>query len=203
VIGVLLALSGCTAAQSDAGVPEARAWKFNASTYTFFLPDAENYANPNFVADRGRLHLEARYNNEALRTGSFWVGVNLGAGERVRLEVTPMIGGVFGELNGVAPGYNASITFDKLDLTTSGELVVDVKDRSGSFFYTWSELGYSPSEWFRGGVVVERTKAYRSSFDIQRGVFAGVTVRRVNVTTYVFNVATRDATTVLAVSVDF
>ena len=50
------------------------------------------------------LHLETRYNNEDLRTGSLWVGYNFAWGEKWQFEVTPMIGGVFGRTNGIAPG---------------------------------------------------------------------------------------------------
>ena len=42
-------------------------WSFSFSAYTYLLPDSENYANPNFTADHGGLHLEARYNYEALK----------------------------------------------------------------------------------------------------------------------------------------
>jgi hypothetical protein len=45
-----------------------------------------------------------------------------------------------------------------------------------SFLYTWSELGLTPVDWCRFGLVVQRSKAYETEFDIQRGFFAGVGV---------------------------
>ena len=45
-----------------------KAWSFSASAYTYILPDSGNYGQPTFTADRGWLHLEARYNYEALDT---------------------------------------------------------------------------------------------------------------------------------------
>ena len=58
--------------------PEAddKAWSFSASAYTYVVPDDSNYVQPTFTADRGWLHLEARYNYEALDTGSAWIGYN-------------------------------------------------------------------------------------------------------------------------------
>ena len=53
---------------------------------------------PTFTADRDWLHLEARYNYEALDTGSAWVGYNFSGGETLAWEFTPMIGGVFGDM---------------------------------------------------------------------------------------------------------
>ena len=57
-------------------------WSFAASAYTYFLPEADDYVQPTLTADRGRLHLEARYNYESMKTGSAWVGVTFGGGSR-------------------------------------------------------------------------------------------------------------------------
>lgn len=70
----------------------------------YLVPHGQSYASPTFAADHGALHLEARYNYEALRTGSLWAGYNLSVGGKLVLDATPMIGGVFGNVNGVAPG---------------------------------------------------------------------------------------------------
>jgi len=40
------------------------------------------------------MHLEARYDYEALETGSAWVGYKLSGGERIAWDFIPMIGGV-------------------------------------------------------------------------------------------------------------
>ena len=86
-----------------------KAWSFSASAYTYFVPDDREYVQPTFTADRDWLHLEARYNYEALDTGSVWVGYNFSGGEKLAWEFTPMLGGVFGDTNGIAPGYKGSL----------------------------------------------------------------------------------------------
>src|SRR6185436_20186574 len=78
--------------------PDDNAWSFSASAYTYLVPDSGNYAQPTFTAARGWLHLEARYNYEALDTGSAWVGYNFGGGDTLAWELTPMVGGVFGDI---------------------------------------------------------------------------------------------------------
>jgi hypothetical protein len=47
-----------------------------------------------------------------------------------------MIGGIFRNTTGVAPGYQASLTYKKIALSSSGECGFDTKDRNGSFFYS-------------------------------------------------------------------
>jgi hypothetical protein len=51
-------------------------WECSLSISTYLAQHARDYANPNFTADRDWLHLEARYNYEALKTGSLWLGYN-------------------------------------------------------------------------------------------------------------------------------
>jgi len=114
-----------------------------------------------------------------------------------------MIGGVFGKTNGVAPGYVASLTYRRLTLDTQGEYLFDGSDRASSFFYTWSELSYSPVDWFRAGVVVQRTKAYQTPLDTQRGVLAGFSFKSADLSCYIFNFGWTDPTVVLSVGIRF
>ena len=65
-------------------------WEFSASAYTYFVPDSDesdDYVQPTFTADRGWLHLEARYNYEALDTGSAWLGFNFAGGKNGRVDL--------------------------------------------------------------------------------------------------------------------
>ena len=98
-----------------------------------------------------------------------------------------MLGGVFGNTRGIAPGYKGSLSWWKLEFYSEGEYVVDVGDTGDNFFYNWSELTLSPVHWFRFGMVTQRTRVYKSDRDIQRGVLAGVSFKRVAFTTYVLN----------------
>jgi hypothetical protein len=188
---------------ASAWEPAERDWSFSASVYTYIVPEGDDYAQPTVTADRDWLHLEARYNYEALKTGSAWVGYNFSGGEKLAWEFTPMIGGVFGDLNGVAPGYEGSLSWWKLELYSEGEYVFDTADSSGNFFYTWSELSLAPVDWFRFGLVVQRTKVYQTDFDIQRGLLVGFSYRKVDLTTYVFNPDDSQPTWVVAVALNF
>ena len=182
---------------------DEKAWSFSASISTYILPNDREYVQPTLTADRGWLHLEARYDYENLETGSAWVGYNFSGGKKLEWEFTPMLGGVFGNTTGIAPGYKLSLTYWKFELSSEGEFVFDTGNSEGSFFYTWSELSVSPVDWFRFGLVGQRTRAYQTDVDIQRGLLVGFSFKKIDFTTYVFNLDQSKPTWVFSVGVSF
>jgi len=201
-VAVLLALPGVAARAQDAQeTPEG--WTFHASAAAYFLAEESNYVQPTFVADRDRLHLEARNNYEARDTGSTWVGYNLHVGKKLSVDFTPMFGAAFGSTRGVAPGYHFTLDWWRLELYSEGEYLYDTGERDDSFFYSWSELSISPLDWLHAGLVGQRTRVYRSERDIQRGPFVGVGIGRFEITAYAFDPDQDDATYVVSFSVEF
>jgi len=90
-----------------------------------------------------------------------------------------------------------------LQLYSETEFVIDTGDSADSFLYTWAEFEVAPVDWFRFGLVAQRTKVYQTAFDIQRGFFAGFSGRRADVTAYVFNPDADRPTVVVTVGVGF
>ena len=138
-----------------------------------------------------------------MRTGSLWAGYNFAAGKKLVLDITPMIGGVFGRTTGIAPGCEASLTYKELQLSISNEYVFDTTHKSGNFYDTWPQLTYSPLSWFRAGLVAQRTRAFHTSLDVQRGFLVGVSRKKWESTIYVFNAGFTDPTVVLEVGLNF
>jgi hypothetical protein len=178
-------------------------WEYSLSTSTYLVQHGRDYVNPNLVADRGWVHLEARYNYEAIKTGSLWLGYNFSFGKQLAFEVTPMFGGVFGDITGLAPGYTISISYEPIEFFTQGEYFFDAGNRSGNFFYSWSELSCAPVTWFRAGIVLDRTRALGSNFDIRRGPLVGFKYKNVDLTTYWLSPGSRDATFIFTVALNF
>jgi hypothetical protein len=207
ILGVLFA--GPLWSQATTGGPteseqaSAKQWSYSLAVAGYLVPNDLSYASPTFMADRDWLHLEARYNYENQRTGSAWLGYNFTVGDKVELAVTPMLGAVFGDMQGIAPGYEFSLVWKKLELLSDGEYVYDTRDSSASFFYTWNELVYSPADWFHAGFVAQRTRAYQTPLDIQRGFSVGVAHKNVDFTVYTFNAGWTDPTVVLNLSFSF
>ena len=106
--------------QEGAGGTAADSWSFSATVDGYVVPHQEFYVSPIFTTDRSWLHLEARYNYEDQQTGSTWVGYNFSFGDKLKLDVTPMIGGVFGNTTGVAPGYEFSLAYKRITLSSTG-----------------------------------------------------------------------------------
>jgi len=178
-------------------------WEFSLSTFTYLAQHARDYVNPNFTADRDWLHLEARYNYEELKTGSVWFGYNFSTGQKLKFEATPMLGGVFGDITGIAPGYTITVRYGSIELSTQAEYFFDAGTSAGDFFYSWSELSASPADWFRVGIVVERTQASGFSSDVRRGPLIGFKYKEVDLTTYWLAPGSDEATFVFGVTVNF
>jgi hypothetical protein len=152
--------------------------------------------------DRDWLHVEGRLNYEDLSTGSVWAGYNVSVGDAVTFEITPMMGAIFGDTTGLGVGYKGSVAWRNVDVSSETEFVFDTESSADNFLYTWSELGWTPVSWLRTGLAVQRTKVYQTEFDIQRGVFAAVSLRRAEVSAYLFN-PDADPTVVIGVSLAF
>ena len=186
IVTLLLLTFGRTmAAAQTAGDDEDRAWSVSARVAIYRLPDEGDYGQPTFTADRAALHLEARYNYEALRTTSLWAGYTLRGGDRVQWEITPMSGVVLGATKGLAPGYAASLNWWKIDAYSEGEYVFATTS-ADSFAYNWSEVAVAPLPMLRTGMVTQRTRAYASDRAIQRGPFVNATFGPIESAVYVF-----------------
>lgn len=189
------------AAEPDSA--DTNRWSFSLAGWGYLVPNDQSYFSPSFTADRKWLHLEARYNYEDKDTGSLWAGYNLSVGHKVVLEVTPMLGAVFGNTTGIAPGCNVTLTYKRIELSSQCEYVFDLKDKSGNFFYTWNELSYAPTDWFRTGLAAQRTRAYQTPLDVQRGFFVGFSHKKLDFTTYVLNAGWTTPTVILALGFSF
>jgi hypothetical protein len=195
-----LALTGLAAAAEDT---DQKPWRVTANVYGYVVPDAPNFVMVTAPVEIGRWHVEGRYNYEALHSGSGFAGVKLGWGQTVRLSVTPMLGIVFGELDGLVPALRLTLNWWRLDLYSELETVIDLHDTGDSFFYAWSELGFTPIHWTRFGAALQRSLVFKTSLDIQRGLFASVTIRFLTLSLYEFNAPWTTPTWVLAASVTF
>jgi hypothetical protein len=184
------------------GEEEENVWVFAAEANLYTLPDV-TYLNPVITADKNYLHLEARYNDEDLETGSVFAGINFQTGESFEINVTPIIGAVFGNSNGVAPGYLLEINFDKFTLSSEGEYFFSSDDKEFNFFYSWSEFVYSPADWIWFGIAGQRTRAFETDLEIQRGLVLGFAKENFSVAGYVMNIGFGDVFGLISVGYEF
>jgi len=193
-------------AQASASAPPAdaeTAWEFGLSGALYVLPDDEDFVQPTFRADRGRLHLETRYNYEDRDSVSFFAGANFELGDKLKLALTPMLGGLVGHTDGIIPALEANLSAGIFEAYAEAEYVFDLGDSSSNYFYMWSELSLWPTEWLRAGMVTQRTRVYKTERDIQRGLLVGFTYKKLDGTVYFFNPGSDDHFTVVSLGVSF
>jgi hypothetical protein len=212
VLALLAFTAAATAQEPDPVSPppaasEAEAeeigWEFGLSGALYVLPGEEDFVQPTFKADRGRFHFETRYNYEDRESTSFFVGANFEFGDRVTLALTPMVGGLVGQTDGIVPGLAADLSIGPFEAYAEAEYVFDLDDGESSYFYQWSELSWWPTEWLRAGVVTQRTRVYKTERDIQRGVLVGFTFKKLDGTVYFFNPGADDYFSVVSLGLSF
>ena len=136
---LLLTLPVAAAAQEPGGDAVPPPWTYGASLSWYFLHDGSTYGQPAVTADHGPVHLETRYNYEALRTASFFVGWNFTFGDTVSFTVTPMVGCMVGDAGGPIVGLELSLEWWLLSWSSQGEWVTDLVGGTGGYLYAWSE----------------------------------------------------------------
>lgn len=183
--------------------PPASAWEYSLTGNGYLFPGDGDFLLGVATADRGALHLEARYNYEDRDTASFWGGWTWSKGETVTFVVTPMLGVAAGDTDAILPGLELSLAWKQIDYYLESEIALDLHDRDDDFVYGWSELGWTPYEWLRVGLVGQRTRVYDTGLDVQRGVLAQGIAGRFTFGADWFNPASDDEFVVAILGVEF
>jgi len=180
---------------------EASEWEYGVETDLYFT-DPFVFL-PIFTADKGKLHLEARYNYEDLKTVSAWVGYNISGGEEFEYLITPMVGGAAGRTNGIAPGLELTFGFIGFEIYSESEYLFDFESKENNFFYNWTDFTYSPLDWLWFGISGQLTKVYEIEVETDRGLLLGVAHQNFEFTGYYYNAFTDDAFFMLALTTEF
>lgn len=178
-------------------------WNFSAWAEMFILPDEGDFFNPTFYARGKTLHFEGRYNYEDRNTVSLWAGRRFKFGKKVQFVLVPMAGVVFGNTDGIAPGFEAEITYKKFDFYVEAEYVFDFESSDGNFFYEYTELAIRPIRPVRTGLMTQKTKVYQLEREFQRGIFAEYYFGAFRAGVFYFSPFSSDQFWIASVSVDF
>lgn len=199
----VLVIVSCTYsnAQDATGTVEKK-WNFGADMNAYFFPN-EFIGLPVFRADKNRLHLEARYNYEDLETFSVWAGYNFMGGKNVEYTITPMLGGVVGLSNGIAPGLEFTFTYQAFEIYSESEYLFEFETSENNFYYQWTDITYSPNDWLWFGISGQRTRLYQTDLDIQRGLLIGGGYKSFELTGYLYNLGFDDPFVLITLSASF
>jgi hypothetical protein len=178
--------------QDPALTEQSPEWEVSGTAIYSDPPGSEDRLTLIGYADKGSLHLEARYNYEDLETFSLFVGWNFETGEELEASFTPMFGVVGGETDGVAPGLEVELGWKRLAWYAEMEYLFDLDDSDDNYFYSWSTLTYGLTEEFRAGLVAERTKIVDTDMSVQFGLALEYDHAPIGVSLYAYNVGSDD-----------
>jgi hypothetical protein len=172
---------------------EPERWQLDSSLFFSDPPGSGDRFTAIVYADRGPIHLEARYGYEDEETGAIFGGYTFEGGETVTASVTPMIGAVFGQTDGIAPAVEAEIGWRRISWYVEAEYLMDAHDSSDDFFYSWSTLMYALDRNFSAGLVTERSKQVDTDFELQHGLALQFTGGPIGLAIYAYNLGTSDS----------
>lgn len=213
--GALAAATACAAMTSLAALaedpqpgrrtspPTKPEWELALTAYPTQVRGGSNTTSAIGVADRGPLHLEARYGYETRDARSAFVGWTFSGGDALTWEITALLGGAWGPLRAFVPGFEASLAWKRIDFYVEAEFVRDRASSEASYNYAWSELGFRALDWLRVGAAGQRTRAYGGEREFQRGPFLQATIGRATLGAYWFNPGAHDQVFVGAIGMSF
>ena len=191
VLGIALAIASASASAAESGEAAAPETTFAATGYYYAMRDQPDFGVGVVSLNRGSFRLEARYNYEARDAASAFVGWRFAGGDTVTFEVTPIVGALFGSARG------------SLDAYIEAEYVRDLEQSSASYFYAWSEVGWTPAEWLRIGLVGQRTRIVNNGRDLQRGAFVQLKGGKATLAVYAFNPDSAERYVIISLGVQF
>lgn len=175
-------------------------WNHNLEALFYILQD-EFIFLPIYAVDNDWLHLEARYNYEDMNTFSGWFGYNFSGGNKFLYTITPMVGGIAGNINGIAPGLEFDFEFYGFELYSESEYVFDLQDKENDFYYNWTDFTYSPLDWLWFGLSTQRTRLYQTDLEFQSGLLIGGGFKWFGLSGYLYNPGSDDPYLILSLSI--
>lgn len=198
---VLAAFASPARGQAALGQPPGQ---WGASAIAFYgIATDPSFLMTVLAADRGPLHLEARYNYEELDTFSGWVGWAFTGGSELQIGVGPMVGAVAGELDGVAPGLRLAARWRRFSFYSESEYVIPLDGDETPFFYSWSQLAWIPLDWLATGVSWQRLTVTDTGRWIDVGPAVAVSFGRTILQGFLFDPFSSDVYAFVGASVTF
>lgn len=108
---------------------------------------------------------ELRYNYEADKTFSLYGGRSISGGNKLRYEFATMLGFSTGTFTGLSLATSAEAEWKNLYFSSQSQYSLDTrrsdslsgKLRTGNFFFSWTELGYSLGDHVSAGLALQYT----------------------------------------------
>lgn len=125
----------------------------------YYLDEAGGFAMGPIakLQNKKNWYIESRYNYEEARTVSFYIGKRYAREAAFSYSFVPIFGGVVGRFNGGSAGLNMDLEYKNFYFSSQSQYTFSVEDEIDNFYFSWSELGYQPLDWFYGGLALQET----------------------------------------------
>jgi len=100
-------------------------------------------------------YLETRYNYENDKTVSLYFGKSYSNDKKINYEIIPMIGLVYGQMEGISPGFNLKIDYKRFTSSTQCQYTYDFIGKNKSFFWDWSNFYIKMNEHISLGCAIQ------------------------------------------------
>lgn len=191
-------------ATSPAPADEPHPWQVALYLDGYMLMGESGYLVPTVFADKGPIHLEARFNYEDFNTASAYFGWAFRWGDETNfVRLVPMFGGAVGNSFGIAPGVEIEAQFWRFTYWFEGEYFFNFTDFTSSFFYTWSELQFRVVSWLNVGGSFQRMRLAQSERVLDLGPSIGVNVGGFALSFYFYGLWTPTRWGLLTLSLPF
>lgn len=146
-----------------------------------FMPIAHYQASSNWYA-------EARYNYEDIETFSLYLGKSFSGEKSLAYTLTPIVGAAMGRFRAISAGLNADLEYGKFFFSAQSQysLATDKGKGSDDFFYSWSEVGFQPVDWFYAGASFQQTYMANEKL-LEPGALIGFSFGRFSIPVYGFD----------------
>lgn len=132
------------------------------------------------------IYTELRYNYEDVQTLSLFAGKTFAGGNVLKYSLTPMAGFSTGRFTGVSLATNGDIVWKNFYLSSQTQYSRSTKKSTADFIFSWSELGYSISDKYFGGIAIQYTRQQGKS-DVEPGFVTGLNFKNISIPVYIFS----------------
>lgn len=132
-------------------------------------------------------YTEVRYNYEELRTASVHFGKKIGIKGLNDLEIIPLGGVCFGELNAGSAGALIQFSMNRISFYSEPQYVLSFSSKDDHYFYSWSEMVYEITPSFYSGLALQHTKMRHQPDFFEPGMVGGVSIGNFDLPFYCFS----------------
>ncbi|MDF3078572.1 MAG: hypothetical protein K0S09_2461 [Sphingobacteriaceae bacterium] len=156
--------------------------------------------SPILSFESDKLYFESRYNYEAAKTFSFYMGRTFSKDGKISYSISPMAGALVGTMTGGSLAANVEIAYKQFTLSSQPQYTFSFKNKADAFLYSWNDLFYEMSDFLAVGISAQQNMTVNSRSTVDKGLFLQGTFKNIEIPVYCFNPGSPNANFVFGIS---